>query len=64
MNAWKDNEKKGLRRFTKWFELGLGQKLDGLKDFSEGEVFGLREREKSIERKIKRMNFESRLILK
>ena len=43
MNAWKDSEKKGLRRFTKWFELGLGWKLDGLKDFSEGEVFGMRE---------------------
>ena len=43
MNAWKDNEKKGLRRFTKWFELGLGQKLDVLKDFSEREVFGSRE---------------------
>ena len=22
MNAWKDSEKKGLKRFTKWFELG------------------------------------------
>ena len=43
MNAWKDSEKKGLRRFTKWFELGLDRKLDGLKDFSEGEVFGSRE---------------------
>ena len=43
MNAWKDSKKKGLRRFTKWFELGLGRKLDGLKDFSEGEMFGMRE---------------------
>ena len=58
VNAWMHENI--VRRRVWW----LGQKLDGLKDFSEGEVFGLREREKSIERKIKRMNFESHLILK
>ena len=47
----KNEKKKRLRAHTKGLKLGLGRNLEGMKDFSEKERFGSREkRERERER--------------
>ena len=51
MKCMKNEKKKRLRAHTKGLKLGLGQNLEGMKDFSEKERFGSREkRERERER--------------
>ena len=54
MKCMKTKKKKRLRAHTKGLKLGLGRNLEGMKDFSEKERFGSREkREREREREIK-----------
>ena len=51
MKCMKNEKKKRLRAHTKGLKLGLGRNLEGMKDFSEKERFGSREkRERERER--------------
>ena len=44
MKCMKKGEKERFRTLTKGIRLGLGQNLEGRKDFGEKKVFGLREK--------------------